>query len=143
MHIVREKRGVNPWVPILPELDALLRDMQKRSIGHMLFPGRCDGAKSGEDDVVRRRLATACVALGIGHVTPHGLRSYFVTQARQSGLTDAEIAMLIGDKTGPSLISQVYGDLRPDHLLAQAKRIQLRATHQPKGNHQTRGVSVG
>jgi hypothetical protein len=57
-----------------------------------------------------------------------GLRSYFVTQARQSGLTDAEIAMLIGDKNGPQLIAQVYGDVRPDHLLKQAKRIQLRAT---------------
>jgi len=50
------------------------------------------------------------------HVTPHGLRSYFVTQARQSGLTDAEIAMLIGDKTGPAIIAAVYGDLRQDHL---------------------------
>jgi hypothetical protein len=33
-----------------------------------------------------------------------------VTQARQSALKDAEIAMLIGDKTGPTIISQVYGD---------------------------------
>ncbi len=36
--------------------------------------------------------------------------------------------MLIGDKTGPAIIAAVYGDLRQDHLLAQAKRIQLRAT---------------
>jgi integrase len=66
--------------------------------------------------------------LGIGHVTPHGLRSYFVTQARQSGLNDAEIAMLIGSKTGPSLIAQVYEDLRDDHLMKQAQRIRLHAT---------------
>jgi len=57
-----------------------------------------------------RRLGQACMKLGLPHVTPHGLRSYFVTQARQSGLTDAEIAQLIGDKTGPALIAQVYGD---------------------------------
>ncbi len=36
--------------------------------------------------------------------------------------------MLIGDKTGPALIAQVYGDLRPDHLLAQAQRIRLTAS---------------
>jgi integrase len=66
----------------------------------------------------------ACKKLGLGRVTPHGLRSYFVTQARQSGLTDAEIAALIGDKTGPAIIAQTYGDLRPDHLLAQARRIR-------------------
>ena len=65
--------------------------------------------------------------MDIGHVTPHGLRSFFVTQARQSGLTDAEIAALIGDKSGPAIIAAVYGDVRQDHLLAQAKRIQLRA----------------
>ena len=47
---------------------------------------------------------------------------------RKSGLTDAEIAMLIGDKTGPSLIAQVYGDLRDDHLMKQAQRIRLHAT---------------
>ena len=46
---------------------------------------------------------------------------------RQSGLTDAEIAQLIGDKTGPSLIAEVYGDVRPDHLLAVARNIRLTA----------------
>ena len=44
------------------------------------------------------------------------------------GLSDAEIAMLIGDKTGPSLIASTYGDVRPEHLLKQAQRIRLTAT---------------
>jgi len=43
-------------------------------------------------------------------------------------LSDAEIAMLIGDKTGPAIIAQTYGDVRPDHLLKQAQRIRLTAT---------------
>ena len=54
-----------------------------------------------------------------------GLRSIFVTQARQGWVTDAEIAMLIGDKSGPAIIAHTYGDVRPDHLLAQAQRIRL------------------
>jgi hypothetical protein len=33
--------------------------------------------------------------------------------------------MLIGDKTGPAMIAHTYGDVRPDHLLAQARRIQF------------------
>jgi hypothetical protein len=71
----------------------------------------------------------------VGHVTPHGLRSYFVTQAHESGLSDAEIAMLSGDKTGPAIIAHTYGDVRPDHLLKQAKRIRLtvQATHRDEG----------
>ena len=76
---------------------------------------------------VAKSLADVCRNLGMKHVTPHGLRSYFVTQCRESGLTDAEIAMLIGDKSGPAIISTTYGDVRPDHLFAQAKRVRLRA----------------
>jgi hypothetical protein len=35
--------------------------------------------------------------------------------------------MLIGDKSGPAIISTTYGDVRPDHLFAQAKRVPLHA----------------
>ncbi len=30
----------------------------------------------------------------------------------------------VGDKTGPSIIASTYGDLRDDHLLAQARRVR-------------------
>src|SRR6185436_3329311 len=113
---------------ILSEMEALLKVMQKRSTSHLLFPSPFDPNTVRDDSAIRHRLRAACEKLGIGHVTPHGLRSYFVTQARQSGLSDAEIAMLIGDKTGPAIIALTYGDVRPDHLLAQAQRIRLTAT---------------
>jgi integrase len=128
LHVKREKRGIMPWVPILPEMEALLRAMKTRAVGYLLFPSPFDANRPREISALRQRITSACKTLDIGHVTPHGLRSYFVTQCRQSGLTDAEIAMLIGDKTGPALIAQVYGDLRPDHLLAQAQRIRLTAS---------------
>jgi len=76
---------------------------------------------------IRHRLNAACKPLDLGHVTPHGLRSYFVTRARESRLSDAEIAMLIGDKTGPAIIAHTYGDVRPEYLMAQAQRIRLTA----------------
>ena len=125
LHVKREKRGIMPWVPILPEMEALLQDMKKRAIGHLLFPSPFDAGKQRDVSAIRHRITAACKKLGIGHVTPHGLRSYFVTQARQSGLTDAVISALIGDKTGPAIIAQTYGDVRPDHLLKQAQRIRL------------------
>lgn len=128
LHVKREKKGITPWVPILNEMDALLRDMQKRATSYLLFPSQFDPKKPADYSAIRRRLATACQKLELGHVTPHGLRSYFVTQARESGLSDAEIAMLIGDKTGPAIIAHTYGDVRPDHLLKQAQRIRLTAT---------------
>lgn len=125
IHVKREKRGTMPWVPILPEMGALLGDMRKRATSHLLFPSPFKPDEPRDDSALRHRIGAACRALGLGHVTPHGLRSFFVTQARQSGLSDAEIAMLIGDKTGPAIIAHTYGDVRPDHLLAQAQRIRL------------------
>lgn len=129
IHVKRSKKGLVPFVPLLPEMRDLLERMKKHMTNaRLIFPAPFLTDQPLNYSAYRRYLAKACVKLGIRHVTPHGLRSYFVTQARQSGLTDAEIAQLIGDKTGPSIIEQVYGDVRPDHLLAIARKIQLTAS---------------
>jgi integrase len=125
LNVKREKRGITPWVPILAEMESLLQAMQKRRTSHLLFPSPFDPNQQRDGSAIRHRITAACGALGCSHVTPHGLRSYFVTQARQSGLSDAEIAMLIGDRSGPAIIAHTYGDVRPDHLLKQAQRIRL------------------
>ena len=127
LNVHRVKRGCNPFVTLLPELGQVLRGMQVRARGDLLFPSPQNPDKPRDASKVNGWLNRATKALGLPHVTPHGLR-YFVTQARQSGVTDAEIAMLIGDKTGPSIIASTYGDLRPDHLLKQARQIKLRVT---------------
>jgi integrase len=133
IHIRRSKKGLIPWVPILPEMKKLLAGMKERATSDLIFPSVLNPDGALDPSAFRRLLAKACKQLGIRHVTPHGLRSYFVTQARQSGLTDAEIAQLIGDKTGPSIIAEVYGDVRPDHLLNIARKIQLTATTRMAG----------
>lgn len=74
LHVKREKRGIMPWVPILPEMEALLRDMQKRATSHLLFPSPFDPNTRRDDSAIRHRLTAACRSLGTGHVTPHGLR---------------------------------------------------------------------
>jgi integrase len=135
--VKREKRGIMPFVPILPEMETILRGMQKRASSHFLFPSPFDPNTQRDDSAIRHRLTAACRALGLRHVTPHGLRSYFVTQARQSGLTDAEIAMLVGDKTGPAIIALTYGDVRPDHLLKQAQKIRLKVQSGQNDEEQT------
>jgi integrase len=124
VNVQREKKGCNPWVAITPELESLLGEMQTRPVSHYLFASPHGPAKPRDASAVRHRLTAVCKKLKLKHCTPHGLRSCFVTSARQSGLTDAEIAALIGDKSGPALIATTYGDLRPDHLLAQARRIR-------------------
>ena len=125
IHVRREKRGINPFVPILPEMEQLLKQMQARARSDLLFPSVLDANKPLPYPTVAFGLARLCRSQKMRHVTLHGLRSFFVTQCRESGLPDTEIAALIGDKSGPAIIARTYGDVRPDHLLKQAKRIRL------------------
>jgi len=82
---------------------------KKRKASYLLFPSPFSPEEAADASAVRRRLRAACKTLDLAHVTPHGLRSYFVTRARGSGLSDAEIDMLIGDKTGPAILAHTYG----------------------------------
>lgn len=116
---------------ITTELNSLLAGMLSRHKNprvdsDLLFPSPFNPTVPRDHSAIRSRLTAACKALKVRHVTPHGLRSFFVTSARESGLTDAEIAMLIGDKSGPALIASTYGDVRPEHLVRQAQRIRFR-----------------
>ena len=129
INVTREKRGVTPWVSIQPEMEKLLREMKARSRSYLLFPSPFNPETPRKSNPINRRIKAACVALGVRHVTPHGLRSYFVTQARQSGVGDGEIAKLIGDKSGAAIIASTYGDYRNDHLLEAARRIRLTAAN--------------
>jgi integrase len=71
LHVTREKRGITPWVPILPEMETLLRDMRKRSASYLLFPSPFDPKMPRDASAVRHRLTAACRSLETGHVTPH------------------------------------------------------------------------
>ncbi|MGH7968238.1 MAG: tyrosine-type recombinase/integrase, partial [Limisphaerales bacterium] len=90
IHVRRSKKSLIPWVPILPEMQKLLAKMKERATNDLMFPSALNPNTALDPSAFRRLLGKACKKLGIRHVTPHGLRSFFVTQARQSGLTDAE-----------------------------------------------------
>ena len=51
-----EKRGIMPWVPILSEMETPLRQMQKRTASHLLFPSPFEPEKPRDDSVVRHRI---------------------------------------------------------------------------------------
>jgi integrase len=85
------------------------------------FPGRAIGkVEAGQSPIdkaaLTRGLARACGLLGLPHRTSHGLRSYYVNVLRSQGVADYEIALRIGQKSGGSMIVEVYGDARPDKL---------------------------
>jgi len=87
------------------EMDQLLKAMKLRSTSRFLFPSLYSNEKPIAYSTVAHQLRHLCKSTMMKHVTLHGLRSFFVTQCRQAGITDADIAALIGDKSGPMIIA--------------------------------------
>jgi integrase len=61
-------------------------------------------------------LVRACKLLKLPRRTTHGLRSYYVNVLRSQKVSDAEIALRIGQKTAGKLIVDVYGEFRNQTL---------------------------
>ena len=124
--VIREKHGINPWVKITGELNELLQEMRKRNTSDFLFPSPLIMGKTIAYITVAGTLRDVAASLGIRHVSPHGLRSFFVTQCRESKLSDTDVAALIGDKTGAEIIRRIYGDRRESLLRQQVDTVKIR-----------------
>lgn len=118
--VARAKGGINNWVKIHPALSEWLaaftvwRTARFPGQGASIwwFPGS-DGQK-GKAGGLSRVLRRSSALLHPGYnVTSHGLRSYYVTVRRCQGASDAQIAIELGQRTGPALIVAVYGDNTP------------------------------
>lgn len=115
----RSKKGVHPYSAIGAEFERLIECHRNwLSIRYpkspWYFPGFSKyGVECVDKDSFGHALSAACKALNLPHMTPHGIRSFYVTKRRSEGLLDAQVAAEIGDKT-VALISQTYGDLPPN-----------------------------
>lgn len=115
----RSKKGVHPYSAIGAEFERLIEcHLNWLSIRYpkspWYFPGFSkDGVECVDKNSFGHALSAACKELNLPHMTPHGIRSFYVTKRRSEGLLDAQVAAEIGDKT-VALISQTYGDLPPN-----------------------------
>jgi integrase len=123
VNVQREKRGINPWIEVHPEMRRLLRQMWARHKSQWLFPSVLDAERPLSYATVATTLARTWRSLGMGCITLHGLRSFFVTQCRESGMSDVEIAAAIGDRSGAAIIARTYGDVRPERLRKQLRDV--------------------
>jgi integrase len=118
--VKRSKRGVNPYVLLHPDLreciDAHRRWHRARFPGcPWWFPGRSAARKglSVDKSSLAHAMPRAVAALGLnGDRTAHGARAFYVTVRRSAGISDAQIAAEIGDKS-VDLISTTYGQIPP------------------------------
>lgn len=114
----RSKKGINPFVQIHPALKELLAQMRqwhqaKHPESPWFFPGKNPGQPSSTSSLTcaLRRIAKL---VGQGRRTSHGLRAYYVTVRRSQGISDAQIAAEIGDKSGAAIIVHTYGAIPPN-----------------------------
>lgn len=133
LFIRRSKGGINPWVKIFPEFRKMIEAFhcwhhERYPHSPYYFPGRNKTSKPQTLD--KKAFAHALGRLHRGalipKVTPHGLRSFYVTKRRSDGLSDPQIAAEIGDQD-VNQISRTYGD-RPQNWLGGKKMTWL-----PKG----------
>lgn len=114
-------KGTAATCEIGPELRACLnahRNWHQRRFpkSSWFFPSPLKPEKHFEISSFTHALQRTCRKLELPRRTAHGLRSYFVNVLRSRGVTDAEIALRIGHKSGGKLIVDTYGEKLPIKL---------------------------
>ena len=118
--IKRSKGGVNPFVVLHPDLRELLKRMELWRLSRYpsspwFFPSiRGEGNEHVEAQSLAHFMKRVCGTYGFKRMTPHGLRSFYVTVRRGQGISDGQIAAEIGDKTGAAIIATTYGSIPPN-----------------------------
>jgi integrase len=128
--IVRSKGGVKPFVTIHPALkdciEAFKQWHAKRFSGSpWWFPSfRVKGEPITRDALTRalgklakdkeKKPKERKESRVWPKITSHGLRAFYVTVRRSMGISDAQIADELGDKTGAAIIASTYGAAPPN-----------------------------
>lgn len=107
-------------IPILPDMDALLRRMQTEAASDGPPKGRI--LKITECPI---SLHKACRDLGIPRLRHHDLRHLFATRCIESGVDIPTVARWLGHKDGGALAMRVYGHLRNQHSQEMAKKVKF------------------
>lgn len=115
----RAKGGVKPFAHVHPALRdcvGALRLWRERRFPRS--PWWLPSPKVDNQPIDRGSLTHALKLAGKliakAHRTSHGLRAYYVTVRRSQGISDAQIADEIGDKSGASIIVSTYGSVPPN-----------------------------
>lgn len=106
-------------VPIVPELDTLIRKMATIHQGESL-DDRVLKVKSAT-----KSLRTACTNLGMKSIQHHDLRHFFATTCIEAGVDIPTLSRWLGHQDGGVLAMKTYGHLRNEHSLAQAKKVSF------------------
>ncbi len=109
-------KGTAPFIKVTDELRTCLaaHTSWKRvtnPTNPWFFPSPRKTGEHLETTSFRQALERACHKLQLPKRTVHGLRSYYVNVLRSRGVSDTEIALQIGHKSGGKLIVETYGEI--------------------------------
>jgi integrase len=113
------KNGEVRPVPIIPEMNQLLQDLQEEN------PDRKPTDKVMSVSECQNSIDSACKKLGIARFTHHALRHLFMTRCIESGVDIPSASRWLGHKDGGALAMKRYGHLRDQHSIEMAKRVRF------------------
>ena len=118
--IDRCKGGINPYVVMHEPLRKLLEYAKAYRDKHFphsryLIVGR-DLVNPPHHDSLTKSLKRVAAEQGLHRMTSHGLRAYYVRACRSQGLSDTEIAIRLGQRSGVRLIETTYGLPEPNWI---------------------------
>jgi integrase len=119
------KNGETRFVPMIPELDALLKSLRAERSDEPL------SATVSRVFECQIAMTNAAQRVCMNRITHHDLRHLFATISIESGVDIPTVSRWLGHKDGGALCMKTYGHLRNDHSLAQAKRVSFRLSQSP------------
>ncbi len=106
-------------VPIIADFEDLLERIEKR-IGK-----QSPDEKLARVATARAAMKSAADKAGIARLTHHDLRHLFATTCIESGVDIPTVSKWLGHKDGGALAMKVYGHLRNQHSLEEAKKVSF------------------
>ena len=103
-------------VPIVGDLQRLLTCIKRRT-------GMVPEEKVVKVSSALTAMKTAAEKVGIEPLTHHDLRHFFATTCIESGVDIPTVSRWLGHKDGGALAMRVYGHLRNQHSLDEAKKV--------------------
>ncbi len=117
--VSRSKGGVNPFITVHTGLSEAILALKAWHLWRFpkskwWFPDRAKAGSRKDEAVRAQSLTRALRRISKVRRTSHGLRAYYVTVRRSQGVSDAQIAAEIGDKSGAAIIVSTYGAVPPN-----------------------------
>lgn len=112
-------------VPIIPELSEMLAAMRE------LRKNEKQSERVLRVNEAEKSMRAAARKIGITHLRHHDLRHLFASTCIESGVDIPTVSRWLGHKDGGALAMKVYGHLRREHSVAQAKRVRFAETLEP------------